>query len=717
MNTIRKLVGFYALQLRLIREWQGGPRRLIGQVLLSLVIATIAFLIAAAVTPRLRVDSIGAAVVAVIVLGIANWLIRPIIIGIGAAVSLVVLAILALAFQVLVFLALNALVPGIYLEGILAALVASIVFAAVNMILGGIFMPDQLESYYGVLLRRLAAQQPNRIVTDQPGVLIVQIDGVPHPVLQGQVRAGRVPTISRWIRSGSHRLDRWVSLVPSTTPAGQAGILHGNNDDIPGFRMYERDTGQILVANHPKDAAQILARISNGQGLLSNNGASVGNLFTGDAPRCYLTMATLKDKSQGLGESHAFRGFFASPYGYLQMAARLIGEVVKEMIQARRMVRAGIEPRVHRDLKYAVARAATNVALRELNTSLVMEEMLRGTPAIYVDYTDYDEIAHHSGPERPESLDALNGVDRVLGVLERIAVEAPRPYRIIVVSDHGQTLGATFVDRYGTTLQDLIAGYMGGEVHTETAAGGEDWGANAFLTQYTQTRGLAPTVARRAFKGSTDDGYVQLSPHAGEPAQRAATPGREKGAKAEAAPEEAPELLALVGGNVANVYFPRVGKHRATLEELDQLYPGMVDKLANHPGIGTVMVKTATGGTIAVDRAGRRSLADDSVEGVDPAAKFGPQAVASLKRLDTFSNVGDLLVLSLVDPDTDEVAAFEGQVGSHGGMGGWQTQAVFLHPADWEVTEELVGAPAVHRQIRRWMESIGHTFGPAKDAA
>jgi len=711
MNAIRRLVSFYALQVRLIFEWRGGARALLGQVLLALIIATISFLFAAAITPRLTVDSVGAVVVAVIVLGLLNWLIRPLIVGLGAAVSVVLLAILSVAFQVVVFLALNALVPGIHVEGVIGALVASIAFAAANMVLATIFMPDQLESYYGVLIRRLAAQRPDRIVTDQPGVLVVQIDGLPHPVLQGQIRAGRVPTISRWIRSGSHRLDRWTSLVPSTTPAGQAGILHGNNDGIVNFRWYERDTGQILVANHPADAAQILTRISNGQGLLSNDGASVGNLFTGDAARCYLTMATLKDKSQGLGESHAFRGFFASPYGYLQMIARLIGEVVKEMIQSRRAIRAGVSPRVERDLKYAVARAATNVACRELNTSLVIEEMLRGTPAIYVDYTDYDEVAHHSGPERPEALESLNGVDRVLGVLERIAAEAPRPYRIVVVSDHGQTLGATFLERYGTTLQDLIAGFMGGDVRAQVAGGGEDWGANAFLTEYTQTKGMAPTVARRAFAGSTSEGLVQLSPDEGGTAGAGAT------AKGATTPEGPAELIALVGGNIANVYFPRVGKHRATLEELEALYPGVVDRLANHPGIGLVMVRTATRGTIAVDPAGRRSLADDTVEGVDPTPKYGPQAVASLKRLDSFENVGDLVVLSLVDPDTDEVAAFEEQVGSHGGMGGWQTQAVFLHPADMEVTEQLVGSPAVHWQLRRWMESMGHTFGPVQPPA
>ena len=94
---------------------------------------------------------------------------------------------------------------------------------------------------------------------------------------------------------------------------------------------------------------------------------------------------------------------------------------------------------MHRGMPYPVARAATNVALRDLSTSLVIEEMYRGTPVIYVDYTDYDEIAHHSGPERGETFDALDGVDRAIATLEKAAESAPRPYRFVIVSDHGQT--------------------------------------------------------------------------------------------------------------------------------------------------------------------------------------------------------------------------------------------------------------------------------------
>ena len=81
---------------------------------------------------------------------------------------------------------------------------------------------------------------------------------------------------------------------------------------------------------------------------------------------------------------------------------------------------------------FAVLRAVTNALLRDLNTALVAEEMRRGTKAIYVDYVDYDEIAHHAGMFRPESLAALDGLDRTLASLA-----TPRRDRASPLPDRG----------------------------------------------------------------------------------------------------------------------------------------------------------------------------------------------------------------------------------------------------------------------------------------
>src|SRR5512134_540394 len=82
--------------------------------------------------------------------------------------------------------------------------------------------------------------------------------------------------------------------------------------------------------------------------------------------------------------------------------------------------------------------------------------MLSGRPAVYATFASYDEVAHHSGLERPDTLEALRKLDQQFGRIDRARRYAPRPYEIVVLSDHGQTQGATFKQRNGYGLDELV---------------------------------------------------------------------------------------------------------------------------------------------------------------------------------------------------------------------------------------------------------------------
>jgi uncharacterized membrane protein YvlD (DUF360 family) len=699
MGAIRGLIDFYRLQLELIWKWRPGPVALVRRGIVSFIVAAISLAVTAALLPGIVIPDLGTLVLAVIVFALLNALVRPLILSVLAPYSVIAVIVATLVFQVAVFFIVSFFVPEFQVGGVISALVGSLVFGVVNTILTAILSIDSDESFYGMLVQQMSARRKGIIRSESPGVLIVQIDGLAHPILAHQVRAGRVPVMSRWIRTRKMRLDRWTALLPSQTSASQAGILHGNNSFIPAFRWWEKSQGRMLVSNHPEDAIEIVRRASNGEGLLSNDGASVGNLVSGDAVRSYITMATIKDKSQGLGHSESFFAFFASPYGYLHTMVRTGGEVIKEYIQARRAHRAGIEPSMHRGMPYPVARAATNVGLRDLATSLVIEEMYRGTPVIYVDYTDYDEIAHHSGPERAETLDALDGVDRVMGTLEKAAENAPRPYRFLLLSDHGQSLGATFLQRYGKTLQDVIAELMGGATVAAATAPADTWGpVNAALSEAAQAGRVTGAVTKAAFRGRTTDGVISV----GET--------DEERAAASATAAELPELVVCASGNLALIYFPRLAG-RVTLETIEATWPGLVAALARHEGVGALMVRSEANGTIVFGPEGAHYLEGGRIDGGDPIAKYGEHAETGLRRVDGMEHCGDLVAISLLDPETDEVAAFEELIGSHGGLGGYQTQPFIMHPAEWAIDEPIVGAEAVYRQIRRWLEAEGIKLG------
>jgi len=367
-------------------------------------------------------------------------------------------------------------------------------------------------------------------------------------------------------------------------------------------------------------------------------------------------------------------------------------EMIKEIHQARLQRVRGVEPRIRRHGSYILLRGVTNVLLRDLNAGLIADQMMAGAPSVYCDFTDYDEIAHHAGPTRPESLASLAGIDQLIGVLERVATRAPRPYHFVVLSDHGQSQGATFLQRFGMPLQDLVQQLMGGGTVAAAAGLDETVGpVNTFLTQVGQQGGTTGKLTKRAFRGRTQDGEINLD-QTPEPDSRTAA---------------ASELVLIASGNLSMIYFTSQ-PGRMNLRDIEELYPGLVGGLTAHPGIGFIAVHTSEHGTVVLGKKGIRYLRDDRVEGTDPLEDFGPQAVADVRRHDTLAHVGDLVINSPIDPGTEEVAAYEELVGCHGGLGGWQTEAVLVHPAGWLIdAPPLIGADAVHHQMVRWLEQLG----------
>jgi hypothetical protein len=165
-----------------------------------------------------------------------------------------------------------------------------------------------------------------------------------------------------------------------------------------------------------------------------------------------------------------------------------------------------------------------------------------------------------------------------------------------------------------------------------------------------------------------------------------------------------PDIVIAASGNLAQISLPHEAG-RASREAIEAAYPGLIDGLVKHPGVGLLMVRSASGGTVVYGASGVNYLGEDRIEGVDPVAAFGRNAAPGLKRLDAMAECGDLVLISQFDGASGEIAAFEEQIGAHGGLGGLQTDAFVLHPTDWQIDAPIVGAPALHRQIGRWLEA------------
>ncbi|HET6533883.1 MAG TPA: phage holin family protein [Actinoplanes sp.] len=659
-----------------------------GNVIMVVLIGWAALGITIAVVPGIEAVNGWAVLAAAVLLGLLGAAVRPVLAGLLTRIGwLAVFAGWLLSQAVLLYLVTLA-VPALHVAGFWPAFWASWLYGALVSV--GLWFvtagqPGMLAHH---LVRANRRHRQAAVPTDIPGVVMIQIDGLSAPLARWALSTGALPTLSRWLRTGSHEFTEWRAQLPATTPASQAGLLHGASAQVPAFRWYEKDSGRLIVTNRPADSALVESRCSDGHGLLADGGVSVSNVFSGDAPTSLLTMSTAAARRTSSRRARYVATYLLDPFGLTHSVLLTIGEMVKELHQARRQRVRRVEPRIPRPASYVLLRGVTNVLLRHLNLSVVAEHILRGAPSIYCDFVDYDEIAHHAGPARPEAMASLEGIDGVLATLAEIAATAPRPYRFVVLSDHGQSQGATFRQRYGAGLEDLVRRLTAGTVPRVVMAAGDEQGGRA----RTLRAGLLPPT------GGDD-------PAAGVTHGRAGR-GPDRG--------DRPEVVVVASGNLGMIYLARC-PGRMTMEQIDARHPDLLAGLAGHPGIAWVMVRSRRWGPVVLGHAGRRFLAGDVVEGEDPLAGFERAAAADLRRHDMLGHVGDILVNSLFDPETQEVAAFEELVGCHGGLGGWQNRPVLIHPADWPVSVPLNSADAVHAQLRRWLDRLGAR--PAPDGA
>lgn len=709
------------------RQWLGLVLRLV----ILLLIEGLVILALAAILPSVETPSFQAAVLVAAAMALINAVLWPIVIRVALPLTVFTFGLGSLVFSA------GTVALGFYVvDGtsipIGGDLLIAFAMALVSMLIAPLLDVDGDAQHLRVVRRRVrSGRKDNR--TDVPGVILFEIDGLGETILREAVRDGHVPTIARWLSDGTHKVLGWECDLSSQTGASQAGLLLGSNWDMPAFRWYEKETGRTLVSNHPADAAEIERRRSTGDGLLADGGTSRGNMFSGDAPRCTATMSVIRDRSRS--KSGDFFAYFSDPYGFLRTIVLSLADITYERLAARRQRRSGAA-HVDRGRFYPFIRAAIAVVMRDLGVALLMADIVEGVPVSYATFVGYDEVAHHSGIRAPDALAVLKRHDRQLERLERAVAQSPRPYHLVVLSDHGQTQGAPFRQRYEQTLEEVVKGALArGDVHAPAAVD-EAWGdVGAVLADASQDPGLGGRILARATRSRSVEGTVALGPNRealeerstrepnlaspGEPdvpganrvdpdepsapAPKRADPG-ERGVST-STPESEQEAVVLVSGPLGLVYLPR-SPERLTREQIAEAHPELLSTLAAHPGIGFVMVRSQEQGTLVIGAAGHRRLKDDAVEGEDPLAHFDPTVADHLRRHDSFPHCPDLLVNSMYDPATDEVAPFEEFMGSHGGLGGPQTKPFAVVPTDWrEPATPIVGVEAMHAALRDWLAS------------
>jgi Mycobacterial 4 TMS phage holin, superfamily IV/Type I phosphodiesterase / nucleotide pyrophosphatase len=609
------------------------------------------------------------------VVAVLNALLPPLVAALRLPLTALIGFFLVLGLDAAMLLLAADVAPDeLFVDGFGSALAVALLASAASTAMGVVAGIDDDDTYTLRIARRVARRTGTPVATDAPGIIFLEIDGLALPVLRRAVRDGNVPNMARWLTDGSHRLVEWETDLSSQTGASQAGLLLGDNDDIPAFRWVDKPSGKVVVCSSPSDCEAIERAHSNGTGLLSNGGTSRGNLLSGEADEAILTVSRIAAEKRA---NPGYRAFLANGSNVTRTFVLLVWEIWLELVAAARQRRRDVTPRGHRGGIYPLLRAAMCVWVRDLIAFSVLQDMFRGVPAVYATFSSYDEVAHHSGLERADTLEALRKLDQRFGMIERARAYAPRPYELVVLSDHGQTQGATFRQRNGYGLDELVKRGLGaGEV--DAIEGGDE---NATGVE----RAVDEATGRTGHGAADEQGKL-----------------------------DGPDVVVLGSGNLGLIYLMD-SPHRLTLEEIQERHPGLLQALREHPHVAFALVRSSEDGAVALGAAGSRRLSDGEVTGTDPLAGFPATAARHLRRVDGFAHVADIVVNSFYDPVLEEGCAFEELISFHGGLGGPQTRPFLLYPAHLPApAQPLLGAEAVHRVLRHW-RSVCNDGATTKD--
>jgi uncharacterized membrane protein YvlD (DUF360 family) len=631
--------------------------------LLSWLLAAISLFVAVKLVPGASGSTLRAAIAAAAVIALLNAVLPPLVAALRLPFTALAGFFLVLIVDALMLLSVDRYSDGLTIDSFWSALGVALAAAAVGVVLSVVFGTNDDDVYSLRVVQRIARRSGERVVTDQPGVVFLEIDGLALPVLRRAMRDGHAPTMARWLADGTHRLAEWEPDLSSQTGASQAGILLGSNDDIPAFRWVEKERRALVACSSPQDCAELERRHAVGPGLLAGGGASRGNLFSGGADHMILTVSRMEaERSANPG----YRAFLANGFNVARALVLFGWEVILEWSAAARERRRDVRPRGHRGGMYPFLRAAVCVVARDLIVYGVLTDMMKGRPAIYATFSSYDEVAHHSGLEREDTLEALRKLDQQFARIERARRYAARPYELVVLSDHGQTQGATFRQRNGYGLDELVE------------------------------RNLSQGAVSALAGGDEQDAMVGH-------AAAEATGSREEEKKSDL-PEHG--AVVLGSGNLGLVYLVDE-PGRISLEQLEVRHPDLLPALSGHPHVGWVLVHSEEHGAVVLGGGGIRYLEEDRVEGADPLARFSSTAAQHLLRTHGFAHAPDVLVGSFYDPVLDEGCAFEELISFHGGLGGPQTRPFVLYPAELPTPDQLiVGAEELHRVLAGWRQKL-----------
>lgn len=479
----------------------------------------------------------------------------------------------------------------------------------------------------------------------EPGLVLVQIDGLSRRQLERAVKHRRLPFLRRLLENEQYELHTLYSGLPSSTPAVQGELFYGQKCAVPAFSYRDSATGGVVRMFEPHWAAAVEAKLSaaEGPGLLEG-GSAYSEIYSGGAAEPHFSAATA-----GWGE--LLRA--ANPltiaglvlwhgWSLVRVAALVVIELGLAVVDCTRGMIAGRD--LGKEIKFIPSRVGISILLRDAITIGASMDVARGLPIVHFNFVGYDEQAHRRGPASAFAHWSLKGIDRAIARVWKAARRSSRrDYAIWIYADHGQERTRPYPEVMGRTLQEAIADVFEHEVQRVAADArnrGEQSGRAAWL--------------KKSRRQPVDHDAAKTVPEA-----------------------DATSFALLAMGPIGHLYPP------------DSFLQGRREELAlalvEKAGVPMVLITTEAGGARAFTRSGTWDLPEDGKEVFGPDHPFLDELPQDLVALCRHPDAGEFVLCGWSREGPQLSFAVEN--GAHAGPGAEETRAFAIVPTDCPLPE------------------------------
>lgn len=513
----------------------------------------------------------------------------------------------------------------------------------------------------------------------EPGILLVQIDGLGHQVLRDAIDRGRMPFLARLEREERYRVEGLYSGVPSNTPGFEGEFYYGVRGAVPAFGYFDRGLRRVMSMHDPFAASVVETRLLRRRHGLLRHGSGWSNVFSGDAEEAHFCASTA-------GLDLLFRAL--NPLRLMGLVLWNLWSIVRVVFTVVMEFAVAIWDFLRRksgrkdflaELLFIPERVAVSAVMREVVTAGVCIDTERGMPIIHANLLGYDEHAHRRGPESAFALWTLRGIDTSIKRMWIAAHRARlRDYQVWIHSDHGQEATVPWPEAHGEPLAETVRRVVDSILPPEQPSPGAG-GPSPVPSGTERSRWLSlelPDWLRWGGRTSATDPIPDP------------LPGLDSG--------RPDELTVLTQGPVGSVTLPQA----VAPDVLAELASALA-RTARVPLVlfadeeGSVHVRRNDGGVFR--------LPNDAAEVFGPAHPHLDEVADDTLALVRHEHAGDLVLMGF-DPARPGSLQFER--GAHGGPGPNETSAFAMFPPEAPVPDRPLRPEVLRDLALRTLEGV-----------